>query len=213
MVQEMYANYAALPDEKEIADIAYQALLHMDFNVMSDKQVQTLLRAVKHPFLSGQNLAQKRKELTKEVDLKYELKVSADGLSASANAYTILTELGGKWLKDEGVDAEKKLMQGFPHPTSQEGIFPVLISRCGEELEELKQSAGELLAYLEQLENSGWTSPDTGRHYKVKLFITGDMKWLLACTGHKAASSDNSCFLYTCHSDNRAYLEVEWSGV
>eukprot|EP00808_Paulinella_micropora_P005878 g57442.t1 len=52
-----------------------------------------------------------RKELTKEVNLKYDLKVSADGLSASASVYTILTELEAKW--------------------------------CGEELEELKQSADD----------------------------------------------------------------------
>eukprot|EP00808_Paulinella_micropora_P005875 g57439.t1 len=56
-------------------------------------------------------LTKKRRELTADVDLKYDLKLSADGLSASANVYSILTELETK---------------------------------CGEELEELKQSA-ELL--------------------------------------------------------------------
>eukprot|EP00808_Paulinella_micropora_P025809 g38388.t1 len=129
--------------------------------------------------LTEAELTKKRRELTADVDLKYDLKLSADGLSASANVYSILTELETK---------------------------------CGEELEELKQSAGELLAYLEQLEQNGWICPETGRHYKVKPFVTaaGDMKWLLSCTGHKAASSDNSCFLCTCHSDDRADLEVEW---
>ena len=106
--------------------------------------------------------------------MKYELKASEDGLSASASVGCILRQLEAKWLANGGgavdtlmipvggdgrktgatlnsvlwaikvfaVDAEKKLVEGFPHPTSQEGIFPVLISRCGEELEELQQSAG-----------------------------------------------------------------------
>eukprot|EP00808_Paulinella_micropora_P016118 g63869.t1 len=33
-------------------------------------------------------------------DLKYDLKLSADGLSASANVYSILTELETKWMRD-----------------------------------------------------------------------------------------------------------------
>ena len=56
MVQDMYANYAEMPDKDRVAEIAYQALLHMDCNVMSDKQVQTLLNAAKHPFLSGREV-------------------------------------------------------------------------------------------------------------------------------------------------------------
>eukprot|EP00808_Paulinella_micropora_P003831 g42679.t1 len=54
MVKDMYKSYAAMPDEKQIENLAYQALLHMDCNVMSNKQVSALLHAVKHPFLSGQ---------------------------------------------------------------------------------------------------------------------------------------------------------------
>eukprot|EP00808_Paulinella_micropora_P026263 g70313.t1 len=41
-------------------------------------------------------LTKKRRELTADVDLKYDLKLSADGLSASANVYSILTELETK---------------------------------------------------------------------------------------------------------------------
>eukprot|EP00808_Paulinella_micropora_P026976 g70605.t1 len=158
MVQEMYANYAALPDEKGIADIAYQALMHIDCNVMSDKQVRTLLRAVQHPFLSGQKVSfafllcschsnlcivvgGKEKELTKEVNLKYDLKVSADGLSASANVYTILTELEAKWLKDGGGEADTLMI---PVGGMEEKLGQLQLSiQCGEELEELKQSAGK----------------------------------------------------------------------
>eukprot|EP00808_Paulinella_micropora_P029411 g43886.t1 len=149
-----------------------------------------------HPcfFLINLTLTKKRRELTADVDLKYDLKLSADGLSASANVYSILTELETKWMRDGAgqantlmipiggdgrktgatlnsvlcaikvfaVDGEKQLVRGFPHPTSQEG-FPVLISRCGEELEELKQSAELLQANyrVKELQFRGYKKKDS----------------------------------------------------
>ena len=41
------------PGEDRQAAIATQTLLHMDCNVMSDKQVTNLLRATEHPWLTG----------------------------------------------------------------------------------------------------------------------------------------------------------------
>eukprot|EP00808_Paulinella_micropora_P021929 g17791.t1 len=51
-------------------------------------------------------LTKKRRELTADVDLKYDLKLSADGLSASANVYSILTELETKWMRDGAGQAD-----------------------------------------------------------------------------------------------------------
>eukprot|EP00808_Paulinella_micropora_P024273 g51957.t1 len=52
-------------------------------------------------FACGTNvLTKKRRELTADVDLKYDMKLSADGLSASENVYSILTELETKWMRD-----------------------------------------------------------------------------------------------------------------
>eukprot|EP00808_Paulinella_micropora_P021354 g66095.t1 len=94
-------------------------------------------------------------------------------------------------MKCFALDENRNLIPGLPHPTTQEGIFPLLISKCSQDLLSLKDHAGTLLFELQELEQKGWTSGKTGIHYPCKLFVTGDMKWLLSVCAHKSAGEWN----------------------
>eukprot|EP00808_Paulinella_micropora_P021318 g21246.t1 len=55
-------------------------------------------------------------------------------------------------MKCFALDENRNLIPGLPHPTTQEGIFPLLISKCSEDLLALKDHAGTLLFELQELE-------------------------------------------------------------
>ena len=69
---------------------------------------------------------------------------------------------------------------------------------------------GTLLFELQELELKGWTSGKTGKHYPCKLFVTGDMKWLLSVCAHKSAGGNHFCYLCTCHKSERANFDLDW---
>jgi len=69
--------------------------------------------------------------------------IGGDGSKLGAN-HSMVT-----WaMKCFALDQKRELVTGFQHPTTQEGIFPLLMCKCKEDLVELKQYAGPRVLML-----------------------------------------------------------------
>eukprot|EP00808_Paulinella_micropora_P013695 g64686.t1 len=134
------------------------------------------------------------------------LALGGDGRKTGANLRSVV--LAAKLFP---VDVNGKPLAPMPTPTSQDALFPLLIAKCNEKQEELEVVCQDVLRRLEKVQDAGgWKHPTTGVTLPtIKLFVIGDMKWLLECTGHKYANSKDFCMYCFCREENRYDLTTK----
>lgn len=131
--------------------------------------------------------------------------LGGDGRKTGANLRSVV--LAAKLFP---VDSNGKPLAPMPTPTSQDALFPLLIAKCNEKQEELEVVCKDVLRRLEEVQAAGgWRHPITGTFLPIKLFVIGDMKWLLECTGHKSANSKDFCMYCFCQEANRYDLTTK----
>ena len=130
-----------------------------------------------------------------EVGAEPDFVIVGDGRTAGKKTTTFLA------IRLIRVDANEKAMPGTKH-----AIFPLAIMNHGEKREELAESLEELNEELADLQENGCEI--NGVLVKPRLWLGGDMKWLLVVTGCNTAP--NACMHCHVTRKERKAWHVRW---